>query len=215
MGESNMGRGKRPRLLDRVRLAIRVRHLSRRTETAYVGWIRRYIVFHDRRHPKDLDATAIERFLTHLAVERGLSPSTQNQARAAVLFLYRHVLRRDPGEVERVVHARRRRRIPVVLTREEVRAVMRQLDGTPHLENREMYARWETVLHREYQQLIQAAKNGRSSLIDPYGTTNIAEFFAVSVECFFEQAELMKHRHPEWFSLLEDFFKIPQTEASL
>lgn len=73
----------RPRLLDRVRLAIRVRHMSRRTEAAYVGWIRRFIVFHGKRHPKHLGAAEIEQFLGHLATVRGVSPSTQNQARAA------------------------------------------------------------------------------------------------------------------------------------
>ena len=124
---------RQPRLLDRVRVATRVRHLSRRTEAAYVGWIRRYILFHGKRHPKDLTAEAIEQFLTHLAVDRGVSPSTQNQALASLLFLYRHVLNRDPGDLEHVVRARPRRRVPVVLTRDEVRAVMARLKGTPRL----------------------------------------------------------------------------------
>lgn len=122
-----------PRLLDRVRLAVRVRHMSRRTETAYVGWIRRFIVFHGTRHPKNLGAAEIEQFLGHLAVVRGVSPSTQNQARAALLFLYRRVLGRDPGGLQHVVSAQTRRRVPVVLTREEVRAVLSGLNGTPHL----------------------------------------------------------------------------------
>jgi len=85
--------GEAPKLLDRVRDAIRVRHYSRRTEHAYVVWIRRYIVFHRKVHPEKLGAAEIERFLTWLAVESGVSASTQNQALSALLFLYREVLR--------------------------------------------------------------------------------------------------------------------------
>lgn len=122
-----------PRLLDRVRRATMVRHMSRRTESAYVGWIRRFILFHGKRHPRDLGAPEIERFLTHLVVTRGVGAATQNQALAALLFLYRHVLDRDPGELQPIVRARQRRRVPVVLTREEVRSVLSNLGGTHRL----------------------------------------------------------------------------------
>jgi integron integrase len=122
-----------PRLLDRVREAVRLRHYSRRTEEAYVGWIRRYILFHGRRHLLELGADEINCFLTDLAVRGNVSASTQNQAFNALLFLYRTVLDVDPGRLEGVVSARRPRRLPVVLTRAEVRAVLDGLDGTPRL----------------------------------------------------------------------------------
>jgi MtfA peptidase len=82
------------------------------------------------------------------------------------------------------------------------------LDGTPRLHSAEMFQRWEQVIKTEYEALVNAARRGRSTLIDPYGATNIAEFFAVSTECFFEQPHLMSHRHPEWFALLGEFYQI-------
>ena len=121
------------KLLDRVRQAIRTRHYSRRTEEAYVHWIRRYIVFHKRAHPSTLGSSEISAFLTWLAVARHVSASTQNQALSAVLFLYRHVLGKDIGEVPSVVRARTPERVPVVLSRDEVSAVLKQLIGTMRL----------------------------------------------------------------------------------
>jgi len=94
-----------PKLLDRMREAIRLRHYSRRTEESYVTWIRRFIIHHRKRHPSTMGAHEIRQFLTHLAVERHVSASTQNQALSALLFLYRQVLRVDPGPIEHVPHA--------------------------------------------------------------------------------------------------------------
>ncbi|MBI3263826.1 MAG: integron integrase [Acidobacteria bacterium] len=124
--------GARPKLLDRVRHAIRTRHYSSRTEEAYVHWIRRYIVFHEKKHPSTLGAAAISRFLTWLAVERRVSASTQNQALSAVLFLYK-VLAIEVGTVPPVVRARTPERLPVVLSRDEVGAILKQLTGTERL----------------------------------------------------------------------------------
>ena len=118
-----------PKLLDRVRAEVRMRHYSRRTEEAYVHWIRRYIVFHDKRHPRELGANDVTAFLTWLAVERHVSASTQNQAFSAVLFLYERVLRLDLGVVEHAAHAKRPLRVPVVLSVDEVRRVLGELDG--------------------------------------------------------------------------------------
>jgi integron integrase len=123
---------KEPKLLDRVREAARVRHLSLRTERAYVQWIRRYILFHGKRHPGEMGEAEINAVLTYLAVQRNVSASTQTQALCALLFLYRTVLARDVGELG-LVRARRRRKLPVVLTREEVKAVLDLLEGTDHL----------------------------------------------------------------------------------
>ncbi len=123
----------KPRLLDRVREAIRARHYSRRTEKTYVGWIRRYILFHGKRHPTEMGAAEVTRFLTSLAVAGNVAASTQNQALSALLFLYRDVLDQDLPWLDNVVRAKGAQRLPVVLTRAEVRAVIQELQGTPRL----------------------------------------------------------------------------------
>ncbi len=119
---------RRPRLLDQVRLAIRIRHYSRRTEKVYILWVRQFILFHDKRHPAEMGMEEVQRFLTSLAVQRRLSASSQNQALSALLFLYKRVLNKELGWVEGVVRARRTRHIPVVLSRDEVRTLLDQLD---------------------------------------------------------------------------------------
>ncbi len=129
----------REKLLTQVRRAMRVRHYSRRSEDAYVQWIRRYVRFHGLQHPAELDATNIAQFLSHLAVEGGVSASTQNQALAALLFLYGTVFEKPVGQLEALVRARRPPRLPVVLTREEVRAVLARLEGAPALVARLLY----------------------------------------------------------------------------
>jgi len=113
-----------PKLLDRVRTAIRVRHYSPRTEEAYVQWIRRFILYHGKRHPSAMGASEVNAFLSHLAVERTVSASTQNQALAALLFLYRHVLQEPLPWLDDIVRAQRPERLPVVLTVDEVRQVI-------------------------------------------------------------------------------------------
>ncbi len=125
-------RGK-PRLLDRLRQSIRARHYSPRTEKAYVGWIKRFIFFHGKRHPNELGEEGVTAFLNYLAVERKVSASTQNQARNALLFLYKNVLDRDLEWLDGIVRAKDPRRLPVVLTREEVAEVLRHVHGTPWL----------------------------------------------------------------------------------
>ncbi len=123
----------KPRLLDRVRQAISARHYSRRTEKAYVHWIKRYIFFHGKRHPMEMGAAEVAQFLTSLAVEDKVAASTQNQALSALLFLYRDVLGVELPWLNDVVRAKRPQYLPVVLTREEVRAVLGRLDGVPRL----------------------------------------------------------------------------------
>lgn len=121
------------RLLERVRRRLRTRGYSARTESAYVDWIRRFVIFHDRRHPSHMGEREIAAFLGHLAVERDVSSSTQNQALSALLFLYRHVLGQPVGYVAGVVRAKGRRRLPVVLSESEVRLVLAHLRGIPRL----------------------------------------------------------------------------------
>lgn len=119
-----------PRLLDRVRTACRRRHYSMRTEQAYVSWTRRYVLFHDRRHPDELDERHVTAFLNHLAVDRQVAASTQNQALNALVFLYEQVLGCEMGELQGLVRARRPKRLPVVLTRDEVAALLDRITGT-------------------------------------------------------------------------------------
>jgi integron integrase len=118
-----------PRLLDRVRQALRLRHYSPRTEDAYVAWIRRYILFHRKTHPQLLGEADVTAFLTHLAVTEQVSASTQNQALGALLFLYRHVLKRELEGLDGIVRARPVERLPVVLSRGEVRTLLHLLPG--------------------------------------------------------------------------------------
>ena len=119
-----------PKLLDRLRAACRVRHYSLRTEDAYHDWAKRFILFHNKRHPQEMAAPEIKAFLTHLAVEGHVTASTQNQAFSAILFLYKCVLEVDPGIIAGVIRAQRPKRLPGVLTKPEVQLVLRQLDGT-------------------------------------------------------------------------------------
>src|SRR4051812_17617239 len=128
-----------PRLIVQVRNRIRFRHYSVRTEEAYVHWIRRYVVFHGRRHPRDLGADHITAFLSALANDRDVAPSTQNQALAALLFLYREVLGIDLPGINGVARAKRERRLPVVLTQAEAHALLAGMSGTHALMARLLY----------------------------------------------------------------------------
>ncbi|HVY07705.1 MAG TPA: integron integrase [Burkholderiales bacterium] len=122
-----------PRLLDRLRGAIRQRHYSRRTEEAYVHWTKRYIYFHGKRHPSEMGETAVTAFLNHLATDRNVAASTQNQALSALLFLYKEALGVELDWLDGLVRAKRPQRMPVVLTKEEVDKLLLALDGTAHL----------------------------------------------------------------------------------
>jgi integrase len=121
------------KLLDRVRAAIRARHYSLRTEEAYVGWVRRFILFHHKRHPAEMGEPEINQFLTHLAVAENVAASTQNQALSGILFLYQEVLGRNLDRIEGVVRAKKPVRLPVVLTRDEVRNLLGAMTGPPRL----------------------------------------------------------------------------------
>ena len=122
-----------PKLLDRLRQACRVRHYSIRTEDAYHDWAKRFILFHGKRHPDTMAEAEVNAFLTHLAIEGHVAASTQNQALCALLFLYEHVLDRPLDRIEGVIRANRPKRLPVVLTKREVNAVLDRLEGTPPL----------------------------------------------------------------------------------
>ena len=122
-----------PRLLDQMREVLRLRHLSYRTEEAYISWVRRFILFHDKRHPKDMGAAEIRTFLSYLATHEHVAASTQNSALNALLFLYRSVLKQPFPHLEDIERAKRPRRLPTVFSRDEVHAILSRLTGMPHL----------------------------------------------------------------------------------
>lgn len=122
-----------PKLLVRLRDHLRTRHYSIRTEVTYIDWARRFILFHDKRHPQHMGAGEVEAFLTHLAVDRHVSASTQNQAKAAILYLYKQVLGIELPWLDEVVQAKTPRRLPVVLTPTEVRSLLLHMQGTTGL----------------------------------------------------------------------------------
>jgi len=128
-----------PMILDKVRDRLQVKHYSIRTETQYVQWIRRYILFHDKRHLRDMGVAELEAFLTHLAVEGRVAASTQNQALSALLFLYREVLAINLPWLDNVVRAKTPQRLPVVLTRQEVVSVLDGMSGVHGLMARLLY----------------------------------------------------------------------------
>jgi integron integrase len=127
------GAARAPRLLDRLRDKVRLKHYSIRTEHVYIDWARRFILFHNKRHPKQMGAPEVAAFLTHLAVERNVSASTQNQAKSALLFLYKEVLGVDLPWLDDIESAKPSRRLPVVLTPREARLLLNELSGTMNL----------------------------------------------------------------------------------
>lgn len=122
-----------PKLLDRVRTEVRLRHYSPLTEKAYVGWIRRFIYFHEMRHPQDLGEPEVSRFLSSLVEKSGIAASSQNQALSALVFLYNHVLQKPLFGMDEIVRAKRPERLPVILSREEVAAILGNLSGVAFL----------------------------------------------------------------------------------
>lgn len=129
----------KPKLLDRLADAIKARHLSDKTFVSYAHWIKQYCRFHNLKHPADMGETEISLFLTHLATQKKVASSTQNQALAALLFLYKYVLHKELSNIENVVRAKKSIRLPVVLTKEEVKAILAKMSGQYHLMASLMY----------------------------------------------------------------------------
>jgi integron integrase len=121
------------KLLDQMRDVLRLKHLSLRTEKAYISWVKRFILFHEKRHPKDMGASEIRDFLSYLATHDHVAASTQNSAFSALLFLYRYVLHQPSPQLEGIERAKRPHRVPTVLTRQEVQMVLSTLSGMPFL----------------------------------------------------------------------------------
>lgn len=171
------GRG----LLEVAKEKMRTRHFAYRTEQIYLHWIRRYVNFHDRQHPRGLGREGVEKFLSHLAVDAKVGASTQNQALQALLFLYRQVLDVDLPWLENVTRASRPKRLPVVLTPSEVRAVLAQLDGTTWLVANLLYGsglrlmeslrlRVKDVVIERRELIVRDAKGGKDRVTVLPGT---------------------------------------------
>ncbi|MCH8341743.1 MAG: integron integrase [Chloroflexi bacterium] len=172
-------------LLDRVRQSIRLKNYSIRTEQAYVSWVRRFILFHDKRHPRQMGSAEVERFLSHLAVERNVSASTQNQALSALLFLYREVLKKELEYPIDSIRAKRPKRLPTVMTKQEVRNVIGRMTGKNQVMAKLLYGsglrlmecvrlRVQDLDFGQRQIIVREGKGGKDratvlpdSLIDP------------------------------------------------
>jgi len=128
----------KPKLLDRVRNSLRQRNYSYRTEQAYVGWIKRFILFHNKRHPNEMGAKEIEEYLTYLAVDKRVAPATQGQALNSILYLYKHILKRDVGAIQ-ALRPRGSKHLPTVLTPEEASKILTLLDGQTQLMAKLLY----------------------------------------------------------------------------
>jgi site-specific recombinase XerD len=128
-----MDNSPKKKLLDQMRDVLRLKHYARKTEESYLYWARRYILFHNKRHPREMRQAEITAFLTHLAVEEHVAASTQNQAYSAILFLYREVLQQPLDFPLDAVRARKPQRLPTVLSQEEVRQLLDQMSGTERL----------------------------------------------------------------------------------
>ena len=163
------------KLLDQVRDALRVKHYAYRTEESYIQWIRRYILFHNKRHPKEMAEPEIQAFLTHLAVEGTVAASTQNQALSALLFLYRHVLHQPLTDSIDAVRARQSKHLPTVLTPEETHQLLAHLQGTHQLLAKLLYGaglrvneglrlRVKDIDFAQNQLIIRDAKGNRDRL---------------------------------------------------
>jgi len=165
-----------PKLLEQVRQSLRTKHYSFRTEKSYISWIKQFVLFHGKSHPKDMGEEEVNKFLTHLAVKRKVSASTQNQALCAIVYLYKHILKRDIDDLN-ICWAKKHKRIPVVLTREEVKELFNQLSGNYWIMAMVLYGaglRLREVLHLRvkdidfnYNQIIIRDTKGREDRVVP------------------------------------------------
>jgi len=202
---------KQVKLLDQVRLALRVSHYSQRTEEAYVRWIRRFVVFHGRQHPAAMGEQEVAQFLSHLAREGKVSASTQSQAASAIIFLYKKVLRRRMGWIEDVARAKAPRRLPVVLTREEVKAVLQELHGTKRLVAMMLYGSGLRLI--ECLQLrVKDVDFGRNEIRvrRGKGAKDRVTMLPASVkDPLARHLQLVRRRHEEDLELGAGFVKLP------
>ena len=171
-----------PRLLDRMREEIRKRHYSRRTEEAYLAWTARFLRFRGNRHPLEVEKTDVEEFLSHLATEKRVAASTQNQALSAVLFFFEHVLGRNLPWINDVVRAKKPRRLPVVLTRQEIQTILLHLHGMKWLAAMLMYGQALRPPEGELDDYVSVA--GETRRIALFKTKFLGVAVTVDTGCF-------------------------------
>jgi integron integrase len=180
-----------PKLLDQLRDSIRLRHYSIRTEETYVQWVRRFIFFHGKRHPETMGTSEITAFLTHLAVKDKISASTQNQALNAIAFLYRQVLKREMGELDEIVRAKRPERLPVFFSPTEAKAVLDRLEGVNKIMGSLLYGSGLRLMEClrlrikdidfEYKQIVVHDGKGQKDRVTPL-PTSLSEFLKVQIK---------------------------------
>jgi integron integrase len=186
----------KPRLIDQVRNVLRLHHYSVRTEEAYIQWIKRFIFFHNKRHPNEMGEKEIRNYLTHLAVDKHVSASTQNQALSAILFLYKRVLELDLDWIDDVVRAKRPKYLPVVLTKSEVMSVLNAMQGTNALVAKLLYGtgmrlmealrlRVQDVDFEQRQIIVRSGKGNKDRV------TTLPETLIVPMKDQIENARLM------------------------
>lgn len=186
----------KPRLIDQVRNVLRLHHYSVRTEEAYIQWIKRFIFFHNKRHPNEMGEKEIRNYLTHLAVDKHVSASTQNQALSAILFLYKRVLELDLDWIDDVVRAKRPKYLPVVLTKSEVMSVLNAMQGTNALVAKLLYGTGTRLMEAlrllvqdvdfEQRQIIVRSGKGNKDRV-----TTLPETLIVPMKDQIENARLM------------------------
>ena len=189
-----------PKLLDRVRDEIRLRHYSIRTEESYVAWIRRFILFHNKKHPAAMGGDDVNQFLSALAVEGNVTATTQNQALSAILFLYKHVLKDPLPWLNEIVHARRPQRLPVVMTREEVARVLGRLRGSWWLMGMLLYGaglrqieclrlRVKDIDFKRFEVVVREGKGDKDRItMLPEAVSNPLQSHLLSVQALHEKA---------------------------
>jgi integron integrase len=203
----------KPKLLDQLRGCLRALHYSLRTEEVYVEWVRRFILFHGKQHPKDLGPTDVQAFLTHLAVDRRVSASTQNQAKSALLFLYGKLLDVKLPWLGEVVHAKPSHRLPVVLTPGEVRTLLDQMDGVMLLVARMLYGTGMRLMEAlrlrvkdldfdQHQVLIRSGKGGKDRV------TMLPEALVTPFKTHLEKVQALHEK-----DLAEGFGAVPLPDA--
>lgn len=182
----------KPRLIDQTRGVLRTFHYSIRTEDNYIQWIKRFILFHNKRHPREMGEKEIRMFLTHLAVDKHVSASTQNQALSAILFLYKRVLELELDWIDDVVRAKRPKRLPVVLTKNEVMSILNAMSGTNGLVTKLLYGtgirlmealrlRIQDVDFEQRQLLVRSGKGDKDRI------TTLPESLIVELKRQFEK----------------------------
>ncbi len=191
-----------PKLLDQVRIAARLKHYSIHTENGYVRWAKRFILFHNKRHPKEMAEVEIKQFLNHLATERGLASSSQNQALAALLFLYKYVLNEPLNFIEGIVRAKPTKRLPVVLSKEEITKLLSVMDPHTKLLASLMYGAGLRITEA-IRLRVMDINFGNNCIEIRDGKGNKDRYVPIPQSCRETLQALIERLHPQWKMQIE------------